>query len=295
MRNLKKLFSITIVLLLAVGLAACGSSSSASGGQNSGNAENSNDNGKGKEELTTLTVGATPVPHAVILKKAKPILKKKGIKLEIVKFEDYVTPNKALATGDLDANYFQHLPYLKKQKENFGYNFVSVGKIHIEPIAGYSKKYDSVEELPKGATVLLPSVVPAQSRILTLLDHKGIIKLKEDAGYDATFEDIVENPKELNFKHDIKPALLPQAYKHGEGDLVFINTNYAIDNGLNPLEDSIIIEGKDSPYANVVAVKKENADNPAIQTLVDVLQSKKIQQFILDKWNGSVVPVSLNK
>jgi D-methionine transport system substrate-binding protein len=221
--NLKKVFTGLIALLIAVGLSACGSGSSASDAQKSGD----------KKEPTKLVVGASPTPHAEILEKAKPILKKKGIDLEIKKFQDYVTPNKALATGDLDANYFQHIPFLKAAEKENGYDFVNMGKIHIEPIGGYSKKYKNIDQLPDGAQVLMPGDVADQSRVLTLLDQKGVIELKKDAGFNATFDDIAKNPKHLKFKHDIDPSLMAKAYQNGEGDLDFINTNFAIDVGLH--------------------------------------------------------------
>lgn len=193
----------------------------------------------------------------------------------------------------MHANYYQHVPFLKSQEKEFGYDFVNMGKIHIEPIAGYSKKYKNIDQLPDGAQVLMSSSVSDQSRILTLLDQKGLIQLKKGTGYNGTFKDIVKNPKHLKFKHDIDPSLMAKTYQNGEGDLVFMNTNFAIDAGLNPLKDSTIIEVKDSPYANIVAVQKKDADNQAIKTLVKVLQSQKIKKFIFHKWNGSIVPVEL--
>lgn len=278
---MKKLFGILACFAIVLGLAACGSSD-ASGNSN-------------KKEMTKLVVGASPTPHAEILEKAKPILKKKGIDLEIKEFQDYVTPNKSLKTGDLDANYFQHKPYLEGQKKEFGYDFVSEGAVHLEPIAAYSKKYDDIDDLPEGAQVLIPSSTADHGRVLKMLEEKGLIKLKDGTGYNGTFDDIAENPKNLKFKHDIDPSLMTKAYQNNEGDLDFINTNYAIDAGLNPTDDSLILESKDSPYANLVVVRKEDADKPAIKTLVDVLQSKEIQQFIVDKWHGQILPVKLDE
>lgn len=289
MKNVTKSAGLIAFVIIIAVLAACGTDHASQEQGASGSGEQSGS----ETEPVKLVVGAVPTPHAIILEEAKPILKEKGIELEIKEFQDYIMPNKALKTGDLDANYYQHLPYLEQQKEEFGYEFVNVGKIHVEPMGGYSQKYDSIDELPDGALVLMSSSVSDQSRILTLLDQKGVIQLNEETDYSASFEDIVKNPKNLEFKYDIEPALMTKAYENGEGDLVFINTNYAIDAGLNPLEDSMILEGKDSPYANLVVVREEDQDNEAIQTLVDVLQSKEIQTFIKEKWNGKIVPVAL--
>ncbi len=275
-----KKFSLFLVLALSLLLAltACGSDDKS---------------GESKEETKKLTVGASNVPHAEILKQAEPILEEKGIELKIVKYNDYVMPNKALEEGELDANYFQHIPYLELQIKENGYDFVNAGGVHIEPIAVYSKKYKSLDELPKGATIIMSSSVADHGRVLSLLEANGLIKLKD--GIDktaATQKDIVENKKELKFKTDIEPALLPQVFNNGEGDAVVINSNFAIDAGLNPIEDSIAIEGSESPYVNIVAVKKGDENNENIKTLLDVLHSKEIQDFIKEEYKGAVVPVS---
>ncbi|PKR83906.1 MetQ/NlpA family ABC transporter substrate-binding protein [Heyndrickxia camelliae] len=275
---MKKWLGIFIASLLIVSLAACGS-------------KNSSSNSDSK--LTKLVVGASNTPHAVILEKAKPILKKKGIDLQIEKYTDYVIPNKALDSGELDANYFQHIPYLEQQMKDNGYKFANAGGIHIEPMGIYSKKYKSLKDLPNGAKILMSNSVADHGRILSLFEANGLIKLKP--GVDktkATIKDIVDNPKHLKFDYKYDPAYLTTAYKHGEGDAVVINSNFAIDVGLNPLKDSIAIEGKNSPYVNVIAVRKGDENKKAIKTLVDVLHSKEIQDFILKEWKGAVVPVS---
>lgn len=193
----------------------------------------------------------------------------------------------------MDANYFQHIPYLESQKKEHGYDFVNAGGIHIEPIGVYSKKYKTLEELPKGATILMSSSVADHGRILTMLEKEGLIKLKDGVKKEeATVEDIAENKKDLKFDYNYEAALLPQAYNNGEGDAVLINSNYAIDAGLNPLKDSIAIEDKDSPYVNVIAVRKGDEDKEKIKALVEVLHSKEIQDFILKEWGGAVVPVN---
>lgn len=279
---MKRWLGLFLALSLALVLGACGTST-----DKTKTADNS-----AKSGTTTLVVGASNVPHAEILEQAKPILKAKGIDLQIKKFQDYILPNKALQSKELDANYFQHIPYLKQQIKDNGYKFVVAGKIHIEPIGVYSKKYKSLKDLPNGAHLIMSNSVADHGRLLSLLEAQGLIKLK--SGIDkttATVKDVVSNPKHLNFDTKYEPSLLPQIYKNGEGDAVLINSNYAIDAGLNPLKDSIAIEDKNSPYVNVVVVRQGDENKPAIKTLVEVLHSKAIQDFILSKYKGAVVPV----
>jgi D-methionine transport system substrate-binding protein len=283
---MKKLWSLTLLLVLSVVLAACGGTSNEA-------EDNTGTSNTTEEESTKLVVGASNVPHAEILEEAKPLLKEKGIELEIETFQDYILPNKALAEGDLDANYFQHIPYLETQIAENDYDFVNAGGIHIEPIGIYSKKYKSLDELPEGAEIIMSSSVADHGRALSLLEANGLLTLKD--GIDktaATVEDIVDNPKKLTFKTDIEAALLTQVYNNDEGDAVLINSNYAIDAGMNPLEDSIAIEDSKSPYVNVIAVRSEDENNEAIKTLVEVLHSKEIQDFITSEYGGAVVPVS---
>ena len=245
------------------------------------------------EEATTLKVGATAVPHAVVLEQAKPMLAEKGINLEVTTFQDYVLPNTSVEEGELDANYFQHIPYLEGFNEEHGTNLVNAGGIHIEPIGVYSKNYQSLEELPDSATIIMSNSVADHGRMLALLQTEGLIKLSEDvSASNATVDDIVENPKNLKFKTDIDPGLLVTVYEQNEGDAVLINTNYALDGGLNPMTDSIAMEGSESPYVNIIAVKSGNENSEAIQTLVDVLHSEEIQNFIIETYKGAVVPVS---
>ncbi|MGE7876139.1 MetQ/NlpA family ABC transporter substrate-binding protein [Peribacillus muralis] len=272
---MKKFLGFALILVLSIALAACGSDKDKKSGS----------------DTEKLVVGASNVPHAEILEKAKPILKEKGIDLEIKTFQDYVLPNKALNDKELDANYFQHLPFLESAIKENGYDFVNAGAIHIEPIGLYSKKYKSIDKLPKGATIILSSSVADHGRALSLLEKNGLIKLKE--GIDkttATTKDIVENKKNLKFDAEYEAALLPKIYESGEGDAVLINSNYAIDAGLNPLKDSIAIEDSESPYVNVIAVNKGDENKKAIKTLVEVLHSKEIKDFILEEYKGAVVP-----
>jgi D-methionine transport system substrate-binding protein len=278
MKKMKKFLGFALILVLSIALAACGSEKDKSGSDTD-------------KESKKIVVGASNVPHAEILEKAKPLLKEKGIDLEIETFQDYVLPNKALNDKELDANYFQHIPYLEGQIKENGYDFVNAGGIHIEPIALYSQKYKSIDKLPEGATIIMSSSVADHGRALSLLEKNGLITLKE--GIDkttATTKDIVENKKNLKFDADYEAALLPKIYESGEGDAVLINSNYAIDAGLNPLEDSIAIEDSESPYVNVIAVNKGDENKEAIKALVEVLHSKKIQDFILKEYKGAVVP-----
>ena len=273
--NMKK---FTAGLILAAGtlaLSACGTS----GGDNAA-------------ETSELVVGASNTPHAMILEKAEPILKEKGIDLKIETYQDYVLPNEDLDSEELDANYFQHIPYLETQMKDHGYDFEIAGEIHIEPIGVYSKKYKSLDELPDGATILISNSVADHGRVLAMLEKEGLIKLDENVDKtSAEVKDITDNPKNLKFDASYEASFLPTLYNQDEGDALLINSNYAIDNGLNPLEDAIALEESDSPYVNVLAVRKGDKDRKEIKELVEVLHSKEIQDFILKEWGGSVVPV----
>ncbi|BAQ08545.1 methionine ABC transporter substrate-binding protein [Bacillus sp. OxB-1] len=293
---MKKLVAGILFAMLVLALAACGTKDEGTSGQDTtdpGETTNVEEKaGDSTEEATKLVVGASNTPHAIILEEAKPLLEEKGIELEIETYQDYVLPNKDLEAKTLDANYFQHIPYLEGQIADFGYDFVNAGAIHIEPIGVYSKKYKSLEELPDGATILISNSVADHGRVLAMLEEKGLIKLKDDVEkVKAELDDIVENPKNLQFDPNYEPALMPQLYKNDEGDALLINSNYAIDAGLNPLEDAIALEETDSPYVNIITVRAGDENNEAIKTLVDVLKSKEIQDFILEEWNSSVVPV----
>lgn len=283
---MKKFLFGLFAAVLVLALAACGTKDDSKDGA----ATDVDDAEKG--EKTTLTVGASNTPHAVILEEAKPLLAEKGYDLVIESYTDYVLPNKDLDEGELDANYFQHIPYLESQIEDFGYDFVNAGAIHIEPIGVYSKKYDSLEELPEGATILISNSVADHGRVLAMLEEKGLITLADGVEkVKAEVSDIVDNPKKLEFDANYEAALMPQLYNNDEGDALLINSNFAIDAGLNPMEDSIALEDKESPYVNVIAVKSGDEENDAIKALVEVLTSEQIQDFIVNEWDGSVVPV----
>jgi len=285
---MKKWLSLLFTLTLVFVLAACGGASEE---ENNDSATNESETA---EEPTKLVIGASNVPHAEILEEAKPLLEEKGIELQIETFQDYVLPNQALDAGDLDANYFQHIPYFETQIAENNYDFANAGGIHIEPIGIYSKKYKSLSEVPEKAKVIISNSVADHGRVLSLLEKEGLITLKD--GIDktaATLDDILENPKNLEFDTEYAAELLPQIYNNDEGDILLINSNYAIDAGLNPLEDSIALESvENNPYVNIIAVRSGDENKEEIKTLVEVLHSKEIQDFILEKYEGAVVPVS---
>ncbi|WEA70760.1 methionine ABC transporter substrate-binding lipoprotein MetQ [Bacillus paralicheniformis] len=275
---MKKGLLTALFIIFAGVLAACGSSSS-----------------KGDKDSKVITVGATPTPHAEILEEAKPLLKEKGYELKIKNFTDYKLINKALATKDLDANYFQHVPYLEQEmKENKDYDLVNVGAVHLEPFGIYSKKYKSLKDLPDGAKIIMSNNAAEQGRMLAMLENAGLIKLKSGIEkVDATVKDITENKKKLKIKNDVAPEMTAKAYEANEADAVFINVNYAIQNKLNPKTDSIELESpKDNPYANIIAVRKGDEDSDKVKALMDVLRSDDIKKFIDKKYEGSVISVS---
>lgn len=289
----KKVYSFLALSALATSLAACGAEE-----DNKTSTDGGNDKADETEKVeeTTITVGASYGLHDIILEEAAPILEKEGITLEIEPYQDYILPNQDLENGDLDANYFQHIPYLNNQIKDFGYDFVNIGSIHVEPMGIYSKKYKSVADIPEGGTIILSNSVSDQGRVLSLLEVQGLIKLDPAVTKsEATLDDIVENPKNLVIEADASPEMLVTFYNNEEGDAVVINSNFAIDAGINPLEDSIAIEDGASEYVNVIATTKEKENDPALKRLVEVLQSEEIADFILEEWDGAVVPVGTEK
>lgn len=278
---MKKWLAGTFAATSIFALTACGSDNSA------GEIEEPEDG-----EPVELIVGASNVPHAEILEEAKPALEEQGVELVIETYQDYILPNQDLDSGEIHANYFQHVPYLESQIKEHGYDFANAGGIHIEPMGVYSQKYDSLDELPEGAEIIMSNSVADHGRILTMLEKEGLITLDPEVDKTvAEISDIQDNPKNLEFVADVEASLLVQLYENNEGDAVLINSNYAIDAGINPLEDSIAREDEDSPYVNVIAVNSGDEENEAVQKLVEVLQSQEIHDFILEKWEGSVVPV----
>ena len=234
-----------------------------------------------------LIVAATPVPHAEILELVKPTLAKEGVDLEIKVFTDYVQPNVQVAEKRLDANYFQTLPYLENFNKGKGTNLVTVVGVHVEPFGGYSKKIKNISELKDGATVAIPNEGSNSGRALLLLQKAGVITLKDPKNALATPKDIASNPKNLKFK-ELESALLPRVLD--QVDLDVINTNYALEAGLNPAKDALIIEDAKSPYVNFLVARPDNKDSDAIQKLAKALTSPEVKAFIEKKYNGAVVP-----
>ncbi|MGP1458452.1 MAG: MetQ/NlpA family ABC transporter substrate-binding protein [Treponema sp.] len=235
----------------------------------------------------TLVVGATSVPHAEFLNLIKDDLAQDGVKLEIREFTDYVTLNDAVESGELDANYYQHIPYMESTNAEKGYHLVNAGGIHIEPFALYSKKYKTLADLPDGASVAIPNDPTNGGRALLLIQSAGLIELTDGGSVLSTPLDVVKNEKNLRFK-EIEAASLPRVL--ADVDAAAINGNYAIPAGLSVTQDSLFIEGSDSPYVNIVAVKEGNAENDAVKALVNALQSQKIRDYIEEKYpNGEVI------
>ena len=234
-----------------------------------------------------LVVAATPIPHAEILELVKPTLAKEGVDLEIKVFTDYVQPNVQVAEKRLDANYFQTLPYLENFNKGKGTNLVTVVGVHVEPIGGYSKKIKNISELKDGDTVAIPNEGSNSGRALLLLQKAGVITLKDPTNALATPKDIASNPKNLKFK-ELESALLPRVLD--QVDLDLINTNYALEAGLNPAKDALIIEDAKSPYVNFLVARPDNKDSDAIQKLAKALTSPEVKAFIEKKYSGAVLP-----
>jgi len=234
-----------------------------------------------------LKIGATPVPHAEILNFIKDDVAADGVKIEVVEFTDYVKPNLALNDGELDANYFQHLPYLEDFNSTHGTKLVPVGTVHVEPLGLYSEKVGSVKDLEEGSLIAIPSDSVNGARALLLLEANGLIDVDGEAGLAATERDIIENPKKLKFKA-IEAAQLPRVLPDVDGAV--INGNYALEAGLNPAGDAILLEGAESPYANILVVKEGNEGDPRVAVVLKHLQSEKVAEFILSRYEGGVVP-----
>ena len=245
---------------------------------------------KGKKDAgSVLTVGATPEPHAEMLNLVKDDLAKQGITLKVVEFTDYVTPNEALESGQIDANFFQHIPYMDSFNKEKGYHLVNAGGIHVEPVALYSKKISKLADLAEGATIAIPNDPTNEGRALLLLQSAGLITLKASAGITATPLDIESNSKKLKFR-EIEAASLPRILN--DVDAAVINGNYAIPAGLSATKDGLIVEGKDSPYVNIISVKAGNENKAAVKALVKALQSQEIKDFVSSRYpDGEVVIV----
>ena len=239
----------------------------------------------------TLTVGASNTPHAEILEQAKPILAKQGIDLEIKPFQDYILPNTALAGHDIDANYFQHLPYLEDYNEQNGTDLISAGTVHYEPLGLYAGKTASIAELSDGAVIAVPNDTTNEARALLLLESQGLIKLKDGAGLSATKNDIVENTLNLDIQ-ELEAAQISRSL--ADVDMAVINGNYAIDAGLK-VSDALAKEEADSEaaktYANIIAIRSDEKDSEKIKELMKVLQSDEVKAYIEENYDGAVVPL----
>ncbi|AWW40535.1 metal ABC transporter substrate-binding protein [Streptomyces sp. AS58] len=267
--------SAAAALALGLALTACGSGS---------------DSGAGGGD-DTLVVGATPVPAGEVLAYVKDNLAADaGLTLEIKEFTDYVLPNTALQEGSLDANLYQNEPYLDDFNEAKGTDLVPVVKAYLPPMGVYSKRVADVADLADGATVAVPNDTTNEGRALKLLAAEGIITLKDGAGADASPADVAENPRNLRFK-ELEPAQLPRSLD--DVDAAVINNNFAQDAGLNPAKDAVLLESaENNPYANLLAVKRGNEDDPRVEKLADLLTSADVRKFIEDKYQGSVLPVT---
>ena len=243
-------------------------------------------------EKGTIKVAASATPHAEILEEAKPILEKEGWDLEVTVFDDYVQPNLVVESGDFDANYFQHIPYLDNFNEEQGTHLVNAGGIHYEPFGIFPGKTKTLKALKNGETVAVPNDTTNEARALLLLQDQGLIKLKDGAGLTATKKDIVENKKDLAIK-EIEAAQIPRSLK--DVDIAVVNGNYALEAGLKVNKDALATEDADSigakTYGNVVAVKKGNEKTDATKALIKALKSDTVKKYINDKYDGAVVPL----
>jgi len=300
----KKLVSILVTAVLTAGLlAGCGSKEEAAPDQSAaeneaagneaaeGEASDAGEAEGAAQENGTITVAATSVPHAEILAAAKPILAEQGWDLEVTEFQDYVQPNEVVESGDMDANYFQHISYLNSFNEEKGTHLVSVGEIHYEPLGIYPGTLSDLSAIEDGAEVAIPNDTTNEARALLLLQDNGLITLKDGVGIEATVNDIAENPHNIKF-NELEAAQVSRVLP--EVAFVVLNGNYALEAGLNVQEDALAIETSDSEtaktYVNVIVVKEGNEDNEGVKALVDVLKSDEIKAFIDEKYQGSVVP-----
>lgn len=235
----------------------------------------------------TIRVGATPVPHAQILEHVKPALASQGITLQIVELTDYVQPNLALAEGELEANFFQHAPYLAQFNADRGTKLVAVAKVHVEPLGIYSRRHAELKALPQKATVAIPNDPTNAARALMLLQHAGLITLRGD-GLRATVQDVKDNPRGLVIR-ELESAQLPRSLP--DVDAAVINTNYALEAGLDPTREALAIEGSESPYANVLVTRPELVEDRRVKALIEALQSQDTRDFITRRFGGAIVPV----
>ena len=257
----------TAALLLSA-LAACGGSGSGADGER-------------------LSVAATAVPHAEILEVVKPLLAEQGVDLQVRIFNDYVQPNDQVAQGQIDVNYFQTEPYLDAYNRDRGTDLTTLVGVHIEPFGAYSRRFDSLDAVPEGADVVIPNDPSNNSRALILLHNSGVITLRDPGDAMATLRDITANPKNLRFR-ELDSAMLPRVLD--QVDLALINTNYALDAGLDPGRDALAIEGQDSPYVNFLVGRPDKRDDPRVQKLIAALTSEDVRAFIQSTYDDAVIP-----
>ena len=288
----RKVLASVLAGVLAVGvLTGCGSSKTEENAAASEATEETTDDAAATETKGTITVAASATPHAEILAAAKPILAEQGWDLEVTEFDDYVLPNEVVESGEMDANYFQHIPYLDNFNEEQGTHLVNAGGIHYEPFGIYPGTKKSLDELEDGDTIAVPNDTTNEARALLLLQDNGVITLKDGAGLEATVKDIEENPKNIKIE-ELEAAQVSRV--KDEVAFVVLNGNYALQAGYSVSKDSIAHETSDSEaaktYVNVIAVKEGNEESEAIKALVDTLKSDEIKDFINEKYDGAVIP-----
>lgn len=279
---MKKTSYAVVIMMLMFALAACGQDKN-----NTNGADVNQGTGEESPSMVTLKVGASPKPHAEMLKFIQPMLKEQGVNLEILEFNDYIQPNTQLHEKNIDANFFQHQPYLDQFNKDKGYDLVSVADVHIEPFGAYSKKITKIDDLKTGAKVVIPNDPSNGGRALALMAANGLLKLKDGVGVSGTVSDIVDNPKKLDIR-EVESATLPRVL--GEVDLALINTNYALEAGLVPTKDALFIEGNETPYVNVLVARPDNKDSEAIQKLAAALRSPEMKKFIEDTYGDATIP-----
>ena len=288
----KKLLSLIATAVLTLSLVGCGSDNTKKTAAAADTSNVETTTAAPAAESTTIRVGANITPHAEILEVAKPILKEKGITLEIVQLEDSITPNTGVIEGSLDANYFQHVPYLEQFNKENGSDLVSIGAIHYEPFGIYAGRTKDLKDLQEGALVAVPNNVTNEARALLLLAQEGLLTLKEGAGINATVEDITENPKNIQFK-ELAPEQLVSALP--DVDVAVINGNYAIEGGLH-VSQALAVEANDGlaakTYGNIIATSPAKQNDASLKVLVEVLQGQEVKDFINGKYDGAVVPLN---
>ena len=293
MKNIfKKAIAAGLLLAVTGSFAACGKTEATTAATSGATGSDTQTEAQADVQANVvLKVGANITPHSEILEVAKPILADKGITLEIVRLEDSVTPNTGVIEGSLDANYFQHVPYLEQFNLENGSDLVSVGAVHYEPFGIYAGRVTDLKDLKEGAVIAVPNNVTNEARALLLLAQEGIIKLKEGAGIKATVEDIEENPLNISFK-ELAPEQLVAALP--DVDVAVINGNYAIEGGLH-VSQALAVEANDGlaaqTYGNIIATSPDKAEDPAVKTLVEVLQGPEVAQYINETYDGAVVPL----